>query len=88
MAQQPVINQPAHHPSALIDHLARKMRQRSEAVLAPLCLRPRHVVALTVLRDRGGSTQQALAATLAMDGRSCQLPRLRPPSTTMRWPVT
>jgi MarR family transcriptional regulator, lower aerobic nicotinate degradation pathway regulator len=25
-------------------------------------------VALTVLRDRGGSTQQALAATLAMDG--------------------
>src|SRR3984893_6127784 len=68
MAQLPMINQPAHHPGALIDHLARRMRQRSEAVLAPLCLRPRHVVALTVLRDRGGSTQQALAATLAMDG--------------------
>jgi MarR family transcriptional regulator, lower aerobic nicotinate degradation pathway regulator len=44
------------------------MRLRSEAVLAPLGLRPRHMVALTVLRDGGGSTQQALAATLEMDG--------------------
>ncbi|MCW2760105.1 MAG: slyA [Marmoricola sp.] len=44
------------------------MRLRAEAVLAPLGLRPRHLVALTVLRDRGGSTQQALAATLEMDG--------------------
>src|ERR1700730_11074390 len=68
MAQLPVVNQPAHHPGALIDHLARRMRLRAEAVLAPLDLRPRHLVALTVLRDRGGSTQQALAATLAMDG--------------------
>ncbi len=68
MAQLPVINQPTHHPGALIDHLARRMRLRAEAVLAPLGLRPRHLVALTVLRDRGGSTQQALAATLEMDG--------------------
>ncbi|MDX6205914.1 MAG: MarR family transcriptional regulator, lower aerobic nicotinate degradation pathway regulator [Frankiales bacterium] len=44
------------------------MRLRTEAVLAPLGLRPRHLVALTVLRVRGGSTQQALATTLAMDG--------------------
>src|SRR5258708_29130516 len=68
MAQLPVLNQQAHHPGALIDHLGRRMRLRAEAVLAPLDLRPRHLVALTVLRDRGGSTQQALAATLAMDG--------------------
>jgi MarR family transcriptional regulator, lower aerobic nicotinate degradation pathway regulator len=68
MAQLPVLNQQAHHPGALIDHLARRMRLRAEAVLAPLDLRPRHLVALTVLRDRGGSTQQALAVTLAMDG--------------------
>jgi DNA-binding MarR family transcriptional regulator len=68
MAQLPVVNQPAHHPGALIDHLARRIRLRAEAVLAPLGLRPRHLVALTVLRDRGGSTQQALAATLEMDG--------------------
>ena len=68
MAQLPVVNQPAHHPGALIDHLARRIRLRAEAVLAPLGLRPRHLVALTVLRDSGGSTQQALAATLEMDG--------------------
>src|SRR6202011_2915545 len=68
MARLPVVNQPAHHPGALLHHLARRMRLRTEAVLAPLGLRPRHLVALTVLRDRGGSTQQALAATLEMDG--------------------
>jgi DNA-binding MarR family transcriptional regulator len=58
----------ARHSGALLDHLARRMRLRSEAVLAPLGLRPRHMVALTVLRDGGGSTQQALAGTLEMDG--------------------
>src|SRR6266851_680350 len=68
MARLPVVNQPPHHPGALLDHLARRMRLRAEAVLAPMGLRPRHLVALTVLRERGGSTQQALAATLEMDG--------------------
>src|SRR6202163_495528 len=68
MASLPLINRPAHHSGALLDHLARRMRLRSEAVLAPLGLRPRHLVALTVLREGGGSTQQALAATLEMDG--------------------
>ena len=68
MAVQSEVTQTAHHSGALLDHLARRMRLRSEAVLAPLGLRPRHMVALTVLRDGGGSTQQALAATLEMDG--------------------
>jgi MarR family transcriptional regulator, lower aerobic nicotinate degradation pathway regulator len=68
MAVQPEVTQTAHHSGALLDHLARRMRLRSEAVLTPLGLRPRHMVALTVLRDGGGSTQQALAATLEMDG--------------------
>jgi DNA-binding MarR family transcriptional regulator len=68
MAQLHIVNQPAHRSGALLDHLARRMRLRAEAVLAPLGLRPRHLVALTVLRDRGGSTQQALAATLEVDG--------------------
>jgi DNA-binding MarR family transcriptional regulator len=68
MALSPVVNRPAHRSGALLDHLARRMRLRSEAVLAPLGLRPRHLVALTVLRHLGGSTQQALATTLAMDG--------------------
>lgn len=56
-----------HRSGALLDHLARRMRLRSESVLAPLGLRPRHLVALTVLRDGGGSSQQALASTLEMD---------------------
>jgi MarR family transcriptional regulator, lower aerobic nicotinate degradation pathway regulator len=63
----PVVTTPAHRSGALLDHLARRMRLRTEAVLAPLGLRPRHLVALTVLRHLGGSTQQALATTLAMD---------------------
>ena len=67
MAVQPEVTQTAQHSGALLAHLARRMRLRSEAVLAPLGLRPRHLVALTVLRDGGGSTQQALAATLEMD---------------------
>ncbi|MGW3609179.1 MarR family winged helix-turn-helix transcriptional regulator [Micromonospora sp. NPDC005163] len=57
-----------HRSGPLLDHLARRMRLRSESVLSPLGLRPRHLVALTVLRDGGGTSQQALARTLAMDG--------------------
>jgi DNA-binding MarR family transcriptional regulator len=40
---------------------------RSESALAPLGLRPRHLVALTVLRDHGEGTQQGLAAALQID---------------------
>jgi DNA-binding MarR family transcriptional regulator len=68
MAVLPVVDQRSHRSGALLDHLVRRMRLRAEAVLAPLGLRPRHLVALTVLRDRGGSTQQALTGTLDMDG--------------------
>ena len=67
MAVLPGVDQRAHRSGALLDHLARRMRLRAEGVLAPLGLRPRHLVALTVLRDRGGCAQQALAATLDMD---------------------
>jgi DNA-binding MarR family transcriptional regulator len=56
-----------HRSSALLDHLARLTRVRSESALAPLGLRPRHLVALTVLREQGVGTQQALAAALHVD---------------------
>ncbi|HEY4094225.1 MAG TPA: MarR family winged helix-turn-helix transcriptional regulator, partial [Baekduia sp.] len=46
---------------------ARIMRMRAETALGPLGLRPRHLVALTILRDHGNSTQQALAAALQID---------------------
>jgi DNA-binding MarR family transcriptional regulator len=68
MTSLPVVNQPPHRCGALLDHLSRRMRLRSESVLAPLGLRPRHLIALTVLRERGGSSQQDLAKILAMDG--------------------
>ena len=56
MASPSAASQPEHRSGALLDHLARRMRLRAESVLAPLGLRPRHLVALTVLRDRGGKT--------------------------------
>jgi DNA-binding MarR family transcriptional regulator len=56
-----------HRSGALLVYLARRMGLRSESVLAPLGLRPRHLVALTVLRAEGGISQQALASTLEMD---------------------
>jgi MarR family transcriptional regulator, lower aerobic nicotinate degradation pathway regulator len=68
VADSPVSNQRTHRSGALLDHLARRIRLRAESVLAPLGLRPRHLVALTVLRGSGGCSQQALAAMLEMDG--------------------
>ncbi len=43
------------------------MRLRAESALEPLGLRPRHLVALTVLRDHEGGTQQALCGMLEID---------------------
>jgi len=63
----PLMGQPPHRSAALLDHLARLMRVRAESALAPVGLRPRHLIALTVLRDHGGSTQQALSTTLQID---------------------
>jgi DNA-binding MarR family transcriptional regulator len=56
-----------HRSSALLHHLARLSRVRAESALTPLGLRPRHLLTLTVLRDHGGATQQALATTLQID---------------------
>jgi DNA-binding MarR family transcriptional regulator len=68
IASLPVIQpKPEHRSAALLAHLARRMRLRAESALAPLGLRPRHLVALTVLRDGGRSTQQALSTTLQID---------------------
>jgi DNA-binding MarR family transcriptional regulator len=63
----PVVNQPTHRTAALLSYLARRMRLRAESALAPLGLRQRHLVALTVLREGGQSTQQALSTTLQID---------------------
>lgn len=63
-------DQPAaatHRCTALLDHLARITRARAESALTPLGLRPRHLVALTLLRDQRGCTQSLLATALHMD---------------------
>jgi DNA-binding MarR family transcriptional regulator len=58
---------PFHGASALLDHLARVTRVRAESELDRHGLRPRHLVALTLLRDHGGVSQQGLATALQMD---------------------
>ncbi|WP_354701552.1 hypothetical protein DSM112329_01871 [Paraconexibacter sp. AEG42_29] len=63
----PVVNQAPHRSTVLVVHLARRLRVESEAAIAHLGMRSRHLVALTVLRDQHGSTQQALATTLGVD---------------------
>lgn len=62
-----VLEQSVRRSGALIDYLARHLRRRSESALAPLGLRTRHLVALTVLRDRGDVTQRDLATALVLD---------------------
>ena len=64
-----VIAAPAssNRSSALLDHLARLARARAESELERHGLRPRHLVALTLLRDHGSFSQQGLATTLQMD---------------------
>ncbi|MFD7309884.1 MarR family winged helix-turn-helix transcriptional regulator [Promicromonospora sp. NPDC059942] len=67
MEEPPVLEQSVRRSGALIDYLARHLRRRSESALAPLGLRTRHLVALTVLRDRAEITQRDLAAALVLD---------------------
>lgn len=53
--------------SLLIAQLARGTRRRIEQAVAPIGLRPRELLALQHLRDRGPSAQQALADMIGVD---------------------
>lgn len=66
--EEQVVERSTHRSGALVDYLARHLRRRSESALAPLGLRTRHLVALTILRERGEITQQELARELVLDG--------------------
>jgi DNA-binding MarR family transcriptional regulator len=57
----------SNQPLVLIHHLAAVARRSSELALEPLGLRPRHIVALTILRDHGAMTQGALGEALRLD---------------------
>jgi DNA-binding MarR family transcriptional regulator len=51
----------------LVEHLARVGRRAGETTLAPGGLRPRHLIALRLLRDAGPTSQQGLADSLSLD---------------------
>jgi MarR family transcriptional regulator, lower aerobic nicotinate degradation pathway regulator len=51
----------------LIHHLERIARRRFEIAIEPTGLRPRHVQALSILRDHGAMTQGALGDALRLD---------------------
>src|SRR5260370_27858213 len=51
----------------LIHHLERVARRRFEIAIEPTGLRPRHVQALTILRDHGAMSQGALGDALRLD---------------------
>jgi len=51
----------------LLDHLGRMTRVRSEEALAPLGLRPRQYVALTLLELRGPTNQATVGHVLHLD---------------------
>ena len=67
MSSLPVVNQVPRRSGALLEHLSRRMKVRSESVLEPFGLRLRHLVAMTVLRERAEITQADLATTLRLD---------------------
>jgi DNA-binding MarR family transcriptional regulator len=51
----------------LIDHLARLGRRAAEACMAADCLRPRHMIALRLIGERGPLTQHAVGLALSLD---------------------
>src|SRR5437879_12828659 len=51
----------------LIADLARGCRRASDITLEPGGLRPRHLIALKLLSERGPASQQALADSLSLD---------------------
>lgn len=57
----------AHQSLALLNHLSRVARREADALLDADGLRPRHVIALTLLRDHGAIPQQDLAEALRLD---------------------
>jgi DNA-binding MarR family transcriptional regulator len=56
-----------HQLLPLLDHLARIGRRAAESSMSPGGLRPRHLIALKLLRDSGPASQQGLADALSLD---------------------
>lgn len=67
MKGRPASSPAEHLLGPLVDLLARRLRSAAESELSAFGLRPRHVVALTVLRDAGEQSQSDLAQSLNID---------------------
>ena len=51
----------------LLEHLVRVGRRASESSMSPGGLRPRHLIALKLLSERGPANQQGLSEALSLD---------------------
>lgn len=60
-------DQQAQQVLPLIEYLARVARRAYDTGQAPGCLRPRHMIALTLLHEHGPLSQQALGEALSLD---------------------
>ena len=67
ITELPVISQPMRRSGALLDLLSRRMRAAGETALQTVGLRPRHLIAMTLLRDQGERSQADLASALQLD---------------------
>jgi DNA-binding MarR family transcriptional regulator len=67
MADLPVIQPPLQLSTPLLGHLARRLRTAMESELDAFGLRARHLLALTVLRELGQSSQANLSEALRLD---------------------
>jgi DNA-binding MarR family transcriptional regulator len=63
----PTAGQEQQQVLPLIEYLARVARRAYDTCMAPGCLRPRHLIALSVLHDRGPLSQQGLGEALSLD---------------------
>ena len=71
MNDMSAIAPPAHLSGPLVDHLGRRLRSEGDAELSKTFgLRPRHLVALTLLREFDEQSQADLARTLQVDPTS------------------
>jgi DNA-binding MarR family transcriptional regulator len=67
MVDLPVIQPPLQLSTPLLGHLARRLQTAMESELDRFGLRPRHLLALTVLRELGQSSQANLSEALRLD---------------------
>jgi DNA-binding MarR family transcriptional regulator len=62
-----VLRQPPGHSGPLMELIARRIRAEAESVIETFDLRPRHVVALTLLQLVGEQSQSDLGEALRVD---------------------